>query len=99
KPPSRHKLVEVHQESGRKTLYIAAHASHIVDWPVEEGRKLLQELMEFATQPLFVGSVAWHRPGDLVIGDHRCTMHPATPFEGRLHRRASRHTPVSAPPA
>jgi len=98
KPPSRHKLVQVHQESGRKTLYIASHASHIVDWPLEEGRQLLRELIDFATQPPFVRAVAWQRPGDLVIWDNRCTMHRATPFEDRLHRRDMRRTTVFDPP-
>jgi alpha-ketoglutarate-dependent 2,4-dichlorophenoxyacetate dioxygenase len=94
KPPARHKLVQVHKESGRKTLYIAAHASHIVGWPVEEGRKLLQELIDFTTQPAFVRSVAWQQRGDLVIWDNRCTMHRATPFEDTKFRRDMRRTTV-----
>jgi alpha-ketoglutarate-dependent 2,4-dichlorophenoxyacetate dioxygenase len=94
KPPSRHKLVQVHPGSGRKTLYIAKHASHIVGWPVEEGRKLLNELIEFATQPQFVRAVAWRQPGDLVIWDNRCTMHRATPFEDTVYRRDMRRTTV-----
>jgi alpha-ketoglutarate-dependent 2,4-dichlorophenoxyacetate dioxygenase len=94
KPPARHKLVQVHAGSGRKTLYIASHASHIVGWPVEEGRKLLNELIDFATQPRFVQSVAWRQPGDLVIWDNRCTMHRATPFEDTVYRRDMRRTTV-----
>jgi alpha-ketoglutarate-dependent 2,4-dichlorophenoxyacetate dioxygenase len=94
KPPSRHKLVQVHPGSKRKTLYIAAHASHIVGWPVEEGRKLIQELMAHATQPQFAGSVTWRNPGDLVIWDNRCTMHRATAFEDTLYRRDMRRTTV-----
>ena len=50
-PSARHKLVRRHPGSGRNALYIAAHASHIVGMPVEEGRALLAELIEFATQP------------------------------------------------
>jgi alpha-ketoglutarate-dependent 2,4-dichlorophenoxyacetate dioxygenase len=94
KPPSRHKLVQVHAGSKRKTLYIAKHASHIVGWPIEEGRKLLDELIEFATQPQFVRVVSWHQPGDLVIWDNRCTMHRATPFEDTRYRRDMRRTTV-----
>jgi alpha-ketoglutarate-dependent 2,4-dichlorophenoxyacetate dioxygenase len=94
KPPAHHKLVQVHPGSGRKTLYIAAHASHIVGMPVEEGRKLIRELIEFATQPQFVRSVAWKQPGDLVIWDNRCTMHRATPFEDTRFRRDMRRTTV-----
>jgi alpha-ketoglutarate-dependent 2,4-dichlorophenoxyacetate dioxygenase len=94
KPPAQHALVQVHPGSGRKTLYIAKHASHIVGWPVEAGRKLLDELIEFATQPQFVRAVAWQQPGDLVIWDNRCTMHRATPFEDTLYRRDMRRTTV-----
>jgi alpha-ketoglutarate-dependent 2,4-dichlorophenoxyacetate dioxygenase len=94
KPPAQHKLVQVHPGSGRKTLYIAKHASHIVGWPVEEGRRLLTEIIEFATQPQFVRAVSWKQAGDLVIWDNRCTMHRATPFEHTRYRRDLRRTPV-----
>jgi len=94
KPAARHKLVQVHPGSGRRTLYIAKHASHIVGWPVEEGRKLLTELIDFATQPQFVRAVSWKQAGDLVIWDNRCTMHRATPFEDTVYRRDMRRTTV-----
>jgi alpha-ketoglutarate-dependent 2,4-dichlorophenoxyacetate dioxygenase len=94
KPPSRHRLVQIHPGSKRKTLYIAAHASHIIGLPVEEGRQLIQELIAFATQPRFKGAVSWKQPGDLVIWDNRCTMHRATAFEDSLYRRDMRRTTV-----
>jgi alpha-ketoglutarate-dependent 2,4-dichlorophenoxyacetate dioxygenase len=97
KPPAHHKLVQTHPGSLRKTLYIASHASHIVGWPVEAGRKLLKELLGFATQPQFVRAVAWKQPGDLVIWDNRCTMHRATAFEDTLYRRDMRRTTVFDP--
>jgi len=94
KPPARHKLVQVHPGSGRKTLYIARHASHIVGWPIEKGRALLNELIELATQPQFVRAVAWKQAGDLVIWDNRCTMHRATQFADTVYRRDMRRTTV-----
>jgi alpha-ketoglutarate-dependent 2,4-dichlorophenoxyacetate dioxygenase len=94
KPPSQHRLVQVHPGSKRKTLYLAAHASHIVGWPREKGLALIQELIEFATQPKFTLSVQWQGPGDLVIWDNRCTMHRATPFEDTTYRRDMRRTTV-----
>ena len=78
-PPSRQRLVRRHPGSGRKCLYLSAHASHIVGWPVPEGRLLLRDLSDFATQPQFVYSHQW-RVGDLVIWDNRDTMH-----RGRAH--------------
>lgn len=74
------RLVRVHPGSKRKTLYLAVHASHIVDRPVPEGRLLLRDLIEFATQRSFVYSHVW-RKGDLVIWDNRCTMHRGRPFD------------------
>jgi alpha-ketoglutarate-dependent 2,4-dichlorophenoxyacetate dioxygenase len=81
-----HPLVRTIPRSKRRSLYLAAHASRIVDWPVPEGRLLLRELTEHATQRQFVYRHAW-KVGDLVIWDNRATMHRATPFEDQKHRR------------
>jgi alpha-ketoglutarate-dependent 2,4-dichlorophenoxyacetate dioxygenase len=94
KPPSQHRLVQFHAGAGCKTLYLAAHASHIVGWPVDQGRKLLQDLIEFATQPQFTAAVRWHQAGDLVIWDNRSTMHRATPFDDTRYARDMRRTTV-----
>jgi len=79
-PPVPQRMVRTHPGSHRKTLYIAAHASHIVGMPVPDGRLLLMELIEHATQPQFVHTHRW-RQGDMVIWDNRCTMHRARPFD------------------
>jgi alpha-ketoglutarate-dependent 2,4-dichlorophenoxyacetate dioxygenase len=84
-----HPLVRTLPRSGRRSLYLASHASRIVDWPVPEGRLLLRELIEHATQPAFVYRHAW-RVGDLVIWDNRATMHRARPFDDATHRRELR---------
>jgi len=93
RPPAQHRVVRRHPGSGRKALYIASHASHILGWPVEDGRALLRELLDFATQPRFVYSHVW-RPADLVIWDNRCTLHRATPFQSTQHIRDLRRTTV-----
>jgi alpha-ketoglutarate-dependent 2,4-dichlorophenoxyacetate dioxygenase len=79
-PPVPQRVVRTHPGSHRKTLYLAAHASHIEGMPVPDGRLLLMELMEHATQRQFVHTHKW-RQGDLVIWDNRCTMHRARPFD------------------
>jgi alpha-ketoglutarate-dependent 2,4-dichlorophenoxyacetate dioxygenase len=81
-----HPLVRTLPRSERASLYLASHASHIVDWPIPEGRLLLRDLVEHATQPRFVYRHVW-RVGDLVIWDNRATMHRATPFDDATHRR------------
>jgi len=93
RPAAQHRLVQVHEGSGRKTLYVAAHASHIVDMPVHEGRQLLRELIDFATQPKYTFSLHY-QPGDLVIWDNRCTMHRGGDYDDRSYRRDMRRTTV-----
>jgi alpha-ketoglutarate-dependent 2,4-dichlorophenoxyacetate dioxygenase len=84
-----HPLVRVNPQTGRKSLYLAAHASMIIDWPVPEGRMFLWDLMEHATKPQFVYRHKW-RVGDLVIWDNRATMHRGTPYDDTKHRRELR---------
>ena len=84
-----HPLIRTLPRSNRKSLYVASHASRIIDWPVPEGRLLLRDLIEHATQREFVYRHPW-RVGDLVIWDNRCTMHRATPFDDSKHKRELR---------
>lgn len=79
-PPVPQRLVRTHPGSHRKTLYLAAHASHILGMPVADGRLIILDLIEHATQPRFVHAHRWAK-GDLVIWDNRCTMHRARPFD------------------
>ena len=90
-PPSHQRLVRRHPGSGRKCLYLSAHASHIVGWPVPEGRLLLHDLNEHATQRQFVYSHQW-RKGDLVIWDNRDTMHRGRPHDESYPRDLRRAT-------
>ena len=75
-------LVRTLPGSNRRSLYLASHASRILGWTLPEGRLLLRDLMEHATQREFVYAHEW-RPGDLVIYDNRATMHRARPFGRR----------------
>jgi alpha-ketoglutarate-dependent 2,4-dichlorophenoxyacetate dioxygenase len=79
-PPVPQRVVRTHPGSHRKTLYLAAHASHILGMPVADGRLIILDLIEHATQPRFVHAHRWTK-GDLVIWDNRCTMHRARPFD------------------
>jgi alpha-ketoglutarate-dependent 2,4-dichlorophenoxyacetate dioxygenase len=93
RPPAQHPLVRRHPGSGRKSLFVASHASHIIGWPREAGRVLLDELMAFTTQPRFVYAHQW-QVGDLVIWDNRCTLHRASPFSSDEHRRELHRTTI-----
>jgi alpha-ketoglutarate-dependent 2,4-dichlorophenoxyacetate dioxygenase len=78
--PVRQPLVRTHPVTGRKSLFLAAHAGAIVGWTIPEARMFLRDLTEHATQREFVYSHAW-RPYDLVMWDNRQTMHRARRFD------------------
>jgi alpha-ketoglutarate-dependent 2,4-dichlorophenoxyacetate dioxygenase len=78
-------------KDGRRSLYLAAHAASVIDMPLAEGRLLIRDLMEHATQPRFVYSHAW-QARDLVIWDNRTTMHRARRFDDVKFRRELRRT-------
>jgi len=92
-PPVPRAVVRVLSGQGRKTLYLASHASHIVGWPLERGGQLLNGLVDFATQARFVYRHCW-TVGDLVIWDNRCTLHRGRPYDDVNHRRDMRRITV-----
>lgn len=85
-PTVRHPVVRTHPGSGRKTLYIGAHAGSIEGWPIPEGRLLLRDLLDHGTERRFVHSHTW-RPGDLVIWDNRCTLHRGRRYDDAKYKR------------
>lgn len=93
RPPAQHPLVQVNPRTGRKSLCLASHASHIVGWPEDEGRALLDELTAHATQPRFVYRHKW-RNGDVVMWDNWQTMHRGTEFDDTMHVRDMRRVTV-----
>ncbi len=84
-------VVRTHPGSRRKTLFIGAHATRIVERPVPEGRLLLAELLEHATQRRFVYRHTW-RPGDLVIWDNRAVLHRGRRYDLSRRRELRRST-------
>lgn len=92
-PPVPQRMVDFYPDSGRTSLYIAHHASHVLGMPLEQGRDLILELIEFATQEQFVYTQNW-KVGDLVVWDNRCTMHRGRPYD-LSHRRVLHRTTVS----
>lgn len=89
-PDKVHNLVWTHK-SGHKSLVIGCHASHIQGMDKKEGRALLQELLEWTTQPQFVYRHEW-TPGDLLIWDNTGVVHRVEPYPvdcGRVMHRAT----------
>jgi len=78
--PVRQRLVRRHPVTGRKSLFLSAHAGVIEGWSIPESRMFLRDLTEFATQPRFVYAHAW-RLHDLVVWDNRAVMHRGRRFD------------------
>ncbi len=93
-PPVRWPIVRTHPGSGRKLLFIGVHARAIIGWTLPEGRLMLSDLLEDATQRQFVYRHQW-RVGDLVIWDNRCTIHRGRRYD-LSERRELRRTTVMA---
>lgn len=90
-PPVQWPIVRVHPGSKRKTLFIGVHAARIIGRPVPEGRLLLAELLEHATQRQFVYRHVW-RPGDLVMWDNRAVLHRGRRYDLSQRRELRRST-------
>jgi len=96
-PPATWPLIGTHAGSGRKLLYIGSHATHVVGLSVPEGRVLLQDLLEHATQRQFVYAHRW-RPGDLVMWDNRAVLHRGRRYDLTQPRDMRRSTVEDALP-
>jgi alpha-ketoglutarate-dependent 2,4-dichlorophenoxyacetate dioxygenase len=96
-PPVRHPLVRANPVNGRPGLFLGAHASHLDDLPLDEGRALLKRLLDHVTQPQFCYRHEW-QTGDLIVWDNRCVLHRATPFDTTRHQRLMQRTTVSGDP-
>ncbi len=93
-PPVPQLIVRTLPEKNRKTLYIASHAGRIFGLPDAEGRALIDQLIEHATQRRFVYTHRW-RLNDLVMWDDRCTMHRGTEFDDLRWTRDMQRATVS----
>jgi len=83
--PVLQRLVRTHPVSGRRSLYLSAHAGAIVGMATPAARILLRDLTEHATRTAFVYAHEW-RVGDLVMWDNRCTMHRRNAFDPNERR-------------
>jgi alpha-ketoglutarate-dependent 2,4-dichlorophenoxyacetate dioxygenase len=90
-PPVEWPLVRTHAGSGRKLLFVGIHCTHIAGMTLAEGRVLLADLLEHATQRELIYRHVW-RPGDLVMWDNRCTVHRGRRFDLSARRELRRVT-------
>ena len=93
-PGAMQRMVRTIPESGRRSLYLAAHAFRIEGMADAEAQRLIAELMAHATQRQFIHTHRW-RQNDLVMWDNRCTMHRGTEYDERRFKRDMHRATVS----
>lgn len=90
RPASTHPLVWTHR-SGRRSLVIGIHASHVVGMGRDEGRALLRDLLDRTTARERVYRHQWS-VGDTVIWDNTGVVHRAAPYDASSPRELLRTT-------
>lgn len=97
-PPATWPLVQIDPRSGRKILFVGIHACEITGMTLAEGRMLLLDLLEHATQREFVYRHHW-QVGDLVMWDNTATVHRGRWFDFAERRELRRATTEEVLPA
>ena len=79
-------LVRTIPQTGRKNLYVASHAGHVLGMDDSRAEALINDLLEHATQRQFTHTHRW-RVHDLVMWDNRCALHRGLAFDDLRFRR------------
>jgi len=90
-PPAHWPLVQTDPRTGRKILFVGVHACDVVGMTIAEGRMLLMDLLEHATQREFVYRHHW-QVGDLVMWDNTATLHRGRWYDLAERRELRRAT-------
>lgn len=93
KVPAREHPIVWTRPDGRRSLLVGATTAEVVGRSAEEGRELLDRLLDWSTQPQFVVHHRWRR-GDLVVWDNTGMLHRALPYEPTSPRLLHRTTLV-----
>jgi alpha-ketoglutarate-dependent 2,4-dichlorophenoxyacetate dioxygenase len=90
-PPQCWRLAWKNPANGRSAIYLASHAYAIEGMELAAGEKLLDGLMDAATEPGTSYVHSW-RSGDVVMWDNRATMHRGRPWPAHEARLMVRTT-------
>jgi alpha-ketoglutarate-dependent 2,4-dichlorophenoxyacetate dioxygenase len=90
-PPQCWRMVWKNPVNGRGAVYLASHAYAIEGMEAAAGKKLIDELMAFATAPGTSYLHQWQK-GDVVMWDNRATMHRGRPWPAHEARLMVRTT-------
>jgi alpha-ketoglutarate-dependent taurine dioxygenase len=89
-PDRIHNLVWTHK-TGRKSLVVGCHAARVVGLEAGEGRRLLDQILDWTTQSCFTYRHDW-TVGDLLIWDNTGVLHRVEPYpldSGRVMHRTT----------
>ncbi len=92
--PVTQPLVRTHPNTKRKSLFLSSHIGSVIGLTKPDGRLLIEELTELATQEKFVYTHRWQKD-DLVMWDNRRTMHRARKYEDTVEKRDLRRTTIA----
>ena len=96
-PPVEHPVARVHEETGRKALFVNRNStSHIVGLSERENEVLLPFLLEHARSPEFQVRLHWE-PGTVAFWDNRSMQHYAV--ADYTERRVMRRVTIDPPNA
>jgi alpha-ketoglutarate-dependent 2,4-dichlorophenoxyacetate dioxygenase len=93
-PPIEHKLVRTNPKNLQKNFYVGSHARSIINYSGLESRRLIDDLLEYATVPEKVYAHQW-QVGDTAIWDNRCLLHRGLGYDADRWRRLMKQTRVS----
>jgi len=93
-PAVYHPLVRKHSDGGRSLYLSQTYMESILGFGFDEGQRLIQELMEWATQKRFIYRHKW-KPHDVLMWDNRWTIHVVEPFDHSSVRRIMHRTTIA----
>jgi taurine dioxygenase len=88
---TRHPVVHVHAETGKKHLLLGGFAGKLEGYTTSESERLLSIFDSYVTRLENTVRWKWHE-GDVVIWDNLATQHYAVPDYGNNHRVVRRVT-------
>jgi alpha-ketoglutarate-dependent taurine dioxygenase len=91
-----HPLIWTHR-TGRKSIVNGITAGHVVGMGRKDSDRLLQEVLDWATQPQYVYRHEWTM-GDLLMWDNTGTMHRVLAYDMECGRRLHRVTLLGEEP-
>lgn len=96
-PGAIHPILHIHEETGRKALYLGRREwAYIPGLSLEESESLLDELWSYAALPAIVWQQKW-QPYDLIIWDNRRVLHRRDDFDPQSRRLMKRCQVLARP--